>query len=123
MFARKFPEPAHIFVAINTLESEQGPRELRIQSGNRQADARSTVINCQDGCGCVARRELLRFFGHLLTCLLMVFCPAFHFARAPNSLAASSSRLDAFLSAGGPFRRATSVYQAALRGRQGPKRS
>jgi hypothetical protein len=67
MFARKFPESAHIFVAIDTLESEQGPRELRIQSGNRKADARSTVVNCQDGCGRGARRVLLCFFGHLLT--------------------------------------------------------
>jgi hypothetical protein len=49
VFAGEFAQAAHIFVAIDPLEGEEGPGELRLRFGNGQADARAAVINGQDG--------------------------------------------------------------------------
>jgi hypothetical protein len=48
MFAGKFAQPPHVFIAIDAIESEERPRKLRFHFGNGQADARAAVIQRQN---------------------------------------------------------------------------
>lgn len=66
MFASEFAQASHIFIAIDALESEERPRELRLRFGDSQANARAPVVNGQNRSRLVSGLVCGRLVGHFL---------------------------------------------------------